>query len=112
MSATVVQFPTGSAHPAARRSRRDKRVLALIERHLKAERAIHELFDRFTRSGVDTDDSPEAQAEIQRDSNARCRLEDQLAKLAESDNLISEWLKLLGDAVENSRWRRERHEQA
>jgi hypothetical protein len=53
MSAGVVQFPDGGKYPAARLTKLDQRVLALIARHLAAYRALQCAFDEAPDSDSD-----------------------------------------------------------
>jgi hypothetical protein len=102
MNATLVQFPGGGAHPAARCSRRDTRILALIKRHLAAYAAHSRAFHHF-----DDTDTPEAQAVIDPLGDALCKVEDALADLGERDVYIADWLETIGAVVEDSRYRRD-----
>jgi hypothetical protein len=95
-------FPNGAAHPSARLTTQDRRVLALIERHLRAERALRKAYSAFE----DTD-TPEAEAVFELFSAAVLKPEDELARIAEGDQVIREWLENIGGSLENSRFRKQ-----
>jgi hypothetical protein len=80
MSAHVVQFPTGGAHPSAPLSKDDERVLALIRRSLAAWHALSRDCSRLTADG-----SAEAKEQLDRLGKAVTVVEDQLAAIAEKD---------------------------
>jgi len=103
MSASIVHFPDGGKYPAARLTKLDQRVLALIARHLAAYRALQCAFDEAPDS--DSDNIPEAELAPLR--AAVTKPEDDLADIAERDLFVNGWLNGLGTLVDDSRFRRE-----
>jgi hypothetical protein len=91
MSAGVVQFPDGGKYPAARLTKLDQRVLALIARHLAAWHAL----DREC-SALDEAGTPEAKAELDRLHAAVSKPEDELADIAAAiRSLRAGWTALM-----------------
>jgi hypothetical protein len=105
---SIVQFPEGGAYLSAPLGDKDERLFALIRRSLAAYRAL----DRDC-SRLHEDDSPAAQSELHRLHAAVSKAEDELAALVEPDLMLRGWLEeCVGDAVENSHYRREQRAKA
>jgi hypothetical protein len=101
MSAAVVQFPEGGKYPAARLTKLDQRVLALIARQLAALRALN-----CDCSALADARTPEAEAKLRRLNDAVNKPEDELAEIAKRSPFIRGWLEGF-DPIGDSRYRRE-----